>query len=130
MRLFPLLAAAGLLSPVTALADAPVETFVQGGTTITLHLHPFLNDEEVTILRVVGENPDALSVFVGAAGGFGAMAIAPEEGFVRDGIPVDSAAAVAALPDLDQARAAALTQCNAARQGGSGCVVVLEIAPQ
>ena len=122
------LVAIAFAAPVAA--QVQTESFTQGQTAITLHLHPFLTEEETTILRVVGESPDALALFIPAGSGFGALALAPEDGFIRDGLPVDSAAAVAELPDLAQARDAALAQCNSARSGGAACVVVLEIAPR
>jgi hypothetical protein len=128
------LAALILTAPAAALAQsAPTtERFEQGATAITLHLHPFLTEEEVTILRLVGESPDALALFVpaGSGPGFGAIALAPADGFLRDGMPVDSAAAVADLPDAAQARETALAECNSARSGGASCVVVLDIAPK
>ncbi|MFN4058605.1 MAG: hypothetical protein ACK4HW_10545 [Roseinatronobacter sp.] len=126
----PILTLAALTLAAPLAAQTQSETFTQGATAITLHLHPFLTEEEATILRVVGESPDALALFVPAGNGFGALALAPEDGFIRDGLPVDSAAAVAELPDLAQARDAALAQCNSARSGGAACVVVLEIAPR
>lgn len=123
-----------LTVPVLAIAQtAPkTERFEQGSSAITLHMHPFLTEEETTILRLVGESPDALALFVpaGTGPGFGAIALAPADGFIRDGMPVDSAAAVADLPDQAQARDAALAECNAARSGGPACVVVLDIAPK
>jgi hypothetical protein len=79
---------------------------------------------------VVGESPDALALFLPAGEGFGAIALAPADGFIRDGLPVASAAAVAELPDIAQAREAALAQCNTARTGGAACVIVLEVAPR
>jgi hypothetical protein len=127
---FPILTATALAVAAPVMAETRTEAFTQGSTAITVHLHPFLTEEETTILRIVGESPDALAVFMPSGSGFGALALAPEDGFIRDGLPVDSAAAVAELPDLAQARDAALAQCNSLRSGGAGCVVVLEIEPR
>ncbi len=126
-----MLSCAALLAASPALAQTvPTEVFTLDAVDVTLHLHPFLTDEEATTLRVVGQSPDALALFVPASSSFGAIALAPDEGFIRDGMPVDSASAVADLPDATQARDAALMECNAARTGGPACVIVLEIAPR
>jgi hypothetical protein len=130
MTKLPALILAVLTCATPVLAQSRTEVFAQGATTITLTLPAFLTEDETAILRLVGESPDALALFLPAGAGFGAMALAPADGFLRDGAPVESAAAVGDLPDLTQARDAALAQCNAARTGGEGCVVVLEIAPQ
>jgi len=128
LRLLPI---AALLAAVPVVAQTvPTEVFTLDAVDVTLHLHPFLTDEESTTLRVVGQSPDALALFLPAGNSFGAIALAPKDGFIRDGQPVDSASAVADLPDAAQARDAALMECNAARTGGPSCVIVLEIAPR
>lgn len=107
--------------------DVPVETMKQGRTVVVLHVHPFLTEEELTTLRLVGTNKDALSLFVPKGGGHAAIAMAPDEGFVRDGAPVASAVAVAKLPSAEEAREVALDGCNAAKTTRKACVVVLEV---
>ena len=97
---------------------------------MTVILHPFLTEEETATLRVIGQSTDALALFVPEGGRFAALAVAPAEGFIRDGLPVDSAVAIGDLPDLEQARNAALDACNRARDGGAGCEIVLEISPE
>ncbi len=130
------LSCAALLAATPALAQpalaqtVPTEVFSLDAVNVTVHLHPFLTEEETTTLRFVGQSPDALALFLPAGTSFGAIALAPDEGFIRDGMPVDSATAVADLPDEAQARDAALLECNAARTGGPACVIVLEIAPR
>lgn len=109
--------------------DIPVETASLGAFAITLHLHPFLTDEELVTLRLVMVNQQALSLFVPGKAGFAALAVSPEDGFIRLGAPMGSATAVGDLPDAEAARVAALTGCEAMKQGTAPCVTVLEIAP-
>lgn len=122
------LAAAAAVGPVQA-QQVKTEAYVLDGMQITLHLHPFLSDEGLAMLRLVGRNRDALSLFVPEATRFAAMALAPQDGLVADGLLAESAVAVADLPSLAAARNAALEGCNAARKGGPRCVIALEISP-
>lgn len=115
-------------SPVIA-QTVPVETTTLGTSAITLHLHPFLTEEELTTLRLVMTNEQALSLFVPGTLGHAALAVSPDDGFIRVGAPMGSATAVADLPDAEAAGTAALAGCDAAKQGTAPCVVVLEIAP-
>lgn len=121
--------AAALVVPAQA-QEVPTEDYTLEGAQITLHLHPFLSDEGLAMLRLVGQNRDALSLFVPEGARFAAMALAPEDGLVADGLLAESAVAVADLPDLDAAREAALEGCNVARSGGPACVIALEIQPE
>lgn len=123
------MAALMMALPVQA-QDVPREDYVLDGSAIGVFLHPFLSDEGVAMLRLVGQNRDALSLFVPENARFAAMALAPQDGLVRDGLLSESAVAVADLPDLETARAAALDGCNAARSGGPDCVIALEIQPE
>lgn len=133
-------------------AEVPVETAELGENVVTLHLYPFLTEEELALLRLVATNEDALALFIpppaeaapseGAAGQaegpapgrHAAMALSPVEGMVRDGVPVPSAIAVGQLPDAQTARASATEQCNAARKKqrkrDPECVIVLEVMPK
>lgn len=133
-------------------AEVPVETAELGDNVVTLHLYPFLTEEELALLRLVATNEDALALFVpqqdeaaeqdGAVeqgevsepGRHAAMAVSPVEGVLRDGVPVPSAIAVGQLPDAETARASATEQCNAAREKqrkrDPECVVVLEVMPK
>ncbi|MFN7004384.1 MAG: hypothetical protein ACK4NW_13250 [Roseinatronobacter sp.] len=106
------------------------ERYELDGAQVTVLTHPFLSDEELLTLRLVGQNRDALSLFVPEGSGYAAIAVAPSEGFVRAGMPVDSASAISGLPDLATARTSALEACNAARRAGPACEVVLEVAPR
>lgn len=126
-----LLAALCLASTGAVNAEEAVktETATLGTSAITLHLHPFLTEEELTVLRLVLVNEDALKMFVVSNSGHAALAVAPDEGFVRDGALVPSAKALADLPDPETARTDALKACDEARKGDAACVVVLEIAP-
>ena len=108
---------------------AEVETFQMDGVDVRVFAHAFLTEEEMMTLRLVGQNPDALSLFVTDAG-FAALAVAPDEGFVRDGMPVASASALSGLDTAEAASTAALEACNTARAGGAECVLVLEVAPR
>ncbi|MFN4130525.1 MAG: hypothetical protein ACK4GC_12040 [Paracoccaceae bacterium] len=113
----------------TQAKTVPVETGVNGASSVSLHLHPFLTAEELATLRLVASNDQALSLFVTSRTGHAAMAMSPEEGFVRNGSPVPSAVALGDLPDAAAARNAALAACDATRKAKAPCVVVLEVAP-
>ena len=108
--------------------DVPVEVAVLKGQKITLHVHSFLSDEELVMLRLVQTNRQALQLFV-TSGGFSAIAVSPDDGFVRGGGLVPSAIAMGDLPDAGAAAEAALKGCDAARKGSAPCVVVLEVGP-
>jgi hypothetical protein len=99
------------------------------GKKITLHIHPFLNEMDLTTLRLVKTNKDALKLFVTSSGGYAAMAAAPSEGFIVNGTFAPSVLAIGELPDAATAQAAALEGCEARRKGGKPCVVVLEVGP-
>ncbi|MCB6177182.1 hypothetical protein LHP98_03435 [Rhodobacter sp. Har01] len=100
-----------------------------GTSRVTLHVHPFLTGQELTALRLVMTNEEALKAFVPVAGSYAAMAVSPDDGFIRNGAPVASAVAMAGLPDAAGAASAALAACDAARKAAAACVVVLEVAP-
>jgi hypothetical protein len=114
-----------------ALAETAVasEVATLGASVVTLYVHDFLTPEELTTLRLVATNDQALRLFVPNRKGYAAIAVSPEDGFIRDGAPVASAKALAELADAKAADKAALDACNAARQGKADCVVVLEVAP-
>lgn len=128
MRLFLGLGLAAVLAGGAMAQVVPVEVVKLKGQTITLHVHPFLTEEELKMLRLVQTNKQALQLFVTSAG-FSAIAVSPGEGFVRDGGLVPSAIAMGDLPDAAAAAAAALEGCDAARKVADPCVVVLEVGP-
>lgn len=129
MTRFPL-ALALLLAPFAAAAqEVPTEVSRLGGQEVTLHLHPFLTDEEAAVLRTVASNEQALQLFITRARRHSAMALAPAEGFIRAGQPVASAFAISDLRNAADARTGALEGCERARRAGAGCVIVLEVAP-
>lgn len=111
-----------------AMADVPTEVSQLAGQKITLHVHPFLDATELSTLRLVATNKEALQLFV-TSKGYSAIAVAPREGFIRDGGLVASAVAMGDLPDAARAAAAAVAGCDAKRKGGQACVVVLEVGP-
>jgi len=110
--------------------DVPVEQASLGEARITLHVHEFLQDDELAALRLVLVNSDALALFVPKSDGYAAMAVSPDDGFIRDGALVKSAMALADLPDAATASAEAVKACEALRKGTAACVVVLEVAPK
>jgi hypothetical protein len=116
----------GLAQPV--LAEVPVETARLKGQAITLHVHPFLTEQELQTLRLVMTNKQALDLFI-TSKGHSAIAMAPGEGFIRDNAPVKSAVALGDFSSAEEASAAAIAGCEAQRQGGEACVVVLEVGP-
>jgi hypothetical protein len=124
-------AIAACLIPLAVVAQdaVPTEVSTLDGATVTVHLHPFLSEQEVGLLRLVAANSDALAVFVPDPSGFAAMAVSPDDGFVRDGVPVASAVALSAMPDAATAAAEAIAGCEAKRSGAAACVVVLDISP-
>ena len=107
-----------------------VEEAVLGDATVRLYLHPFLTPDELTTLRLVMTNEQALALFVPNADGFAALAAAPDEGFVKDGKPVASAIALSDLPGAETASTEALKACNAARTTATECVVLLQVGPK
>jgi hypothetical protein len=123
--------AALLLTTTVAMAEdaPPAEVTVLNGATVTLAPWGFLSDEELTVLRLVATDASALALFVPAATGHAALAASPDDGFIRDAVPVPSAIALSGLPDAETARAEALAACEGARKGAAACVIVLEIAP-
>lgn len=130
MRAILAMGAFGVMAMAAQAQEVQVETGALGGSAIKLHVQPFLTPEELTTLRLVMTNEQALAIFVpDAAKGFASMAAAPDEGFIREGKPVASAVAIAGLASAAEAQDAALKGCEAARKGGAACVTVLEIAP-
>lgn len=122
--------AMGVLAASGAMAqEVPTEVSKLAGQKITLHLQPFLTETELSTLRLVATNRQALKLFVTSPKGYAAIAVAPKEGFIRDGSPVGSATAIGELPDAASAAAAAMKGCDAVRKGGAPCVVVLEVGP-
>ncbi len=121
---------AALVAGAAGAQQVPTERLVLGDARITIHLHPFLTDEGRDLLRLVGENPDALALFRPSGTGHAALALAPGDGLLRDGVQAPSAKAVADLPDPESARVAARDACDAARSGGPACVIALEVAPR
>ena len=115
--------------PLTASAQSPVRTEVlsAGALSVTLHLHPFLQGQELEVLRQLGANEDAMLTFIGSADSYGAIAVSPRQGFFRNGAPVPSALPISQLPDAETARRAAIDACSNA--AGGRCVVLLEAAP-
>lgn len=124
-------AAAVVMVATGAAAQDGVATEVTtlGASQVTLHLHDFLGEDELTVLRLVAKDANALELFVPAGEGFAAMAASPDDGFIRDGAPVSSAVALSGLADAATAQTDALAACEAARKGAAACVLVLEIAP-
>lgn len=124
----------GLVVATTGLAAAQstvaAEVTELGQSRVTVHAHPFLKKDELQTLRVVAAHEEALKLFVSGKKGHAAIAAAPREGFLRNGVPVTSAIALSELPDAETARRDVLAACNAARKGGPECVVILEVAPK
>ncbi len=121
------LAALGLAGAALA-QQASVESYALEGADVQVTVHPFLTEEEVDTLRLVGQNPEALALFVAEGPGYSALAVAPDEGFIRGGAPIESAIALSGMESPEAAREGATDACDEARQGGQSCVVVLEVA--
>jgi hypothetical protein len=127
--------ALGLVLGFAVLAGAAGAETVQaerakiGAVEVTLYPYEFLNDEELAALRLVLTNDQALALFIPGKGGHAALAVSPDDGFIRDGALVKSAVALAELPDAAKAEAEVLKACNAVKSGNAACVVVLTVAP-
>ena len=64
----------GLACAGAALAQMPeVETYQLGAVEVRVIAQPFLTEEELMTLRLVGQNPDALALFVPEGTGFAAL---------------------------------------------------------
>lgn len=111
--------------------DVPVEVSKLKGQQITLHVYPFLKEDELKTLRLVARNPDALAVFVpGDKKHYSALALTPDDGFMKDGAPTDTASALGDFPDAATAAKAVTEACDAKRAKKTApCVTVLEIGP-
>ena len=114
----------------TAMAEVATETSQIGDFTITLHLHDFLTADDLTTLRIVAKDKNALALFVPEGGGFAALAASPDEGFTKDAVPVPSASALSGLPDATTAAAEAIAACQALSKSKTACVLLLEVAPK
>lgn len=130
MRMMAGLGMAVALASGAVAGEVPTEVATLKGQKITLYAHEFLTPEDLTTLRLVMTNKQALQLFVVSSGGYSAIAVAPDEGFIRDGGLARSAIAIGDLPNAEAAAAAALAGCDAARQEGEPCVVVLEVGPE
>ena len=127
--------AAGLVLALAGAAWAdvpPTETGTLGKAQVTIYTWDFLSPEELATLRLVMTNKDALALFVpeGGTGGYAALAVSPDDGFIRDGALVPSATAIAGLETQEAASMAAYDACNKARKGKTDCTIVLEVAPK
>lgn len=129
-----LVAALALAGSAAFAQNVTMEEAKLGKSVVKLHVQPFLTAEELATLRLVQSNEQALQVFLGAgegAGkGFAAMAVQPDEGFIRDGKPVKSAFALAGLASAGEAAKAAIDGCQAAAKAKAPCVLVLEVAAE
>lgn len=111
-------------------AEVASESATLGDYTITLYLHPFLTEEDLTVLRFVTTSTDALALFLPTASGHAAIAVSPDEGFVKGGAPMPSVVALGGLPDAQTAQTDSLAACQKAAASKTPCVVVLQIAPK
>ncbi len=120
---------AAVLVSTAAMAEVPVEESKIDGSKVTFYVHPFLDESEIATLRLVATQSEALQLFVPSRKGYAAIALSPDDGFIKNGKPAASASAVAELPDAASAATKALELCNAARKGTAECVIVMEISP-
>lgn len=133
MKVLGLGIAFGVVLAGVAQADLPpVETGTLEGAKVTIYTWDFLTKDELAALRLVLDNKDALALFVPAdgKGGFAALAVSPDDGFIRDGALSPSATAIAGFETQEAASQAAVDACNKARKGEKDCTIVLEVAPE
>jgi hypothetical protein len=112
-----------------ALAEVPKEVSSIDGAKVTFYVQPFLDEAELFTLRLVATQSQALKYFVPIGKGYAAIALSPDDGFIKAGVPAPSASAAFEEPDAATASLKALEMCNAARKGPSDCVIVMEISP-
>lgn len=105
------------------------ETSVLDGSEITFYHRDGLTQEEIITLRLVMTNRQLLEILVPGGEGYSALAVSPDDGFIRDGKPVSSASGRGGLPTAAAAAAAALQACEAAKAGKAACQVVLAVGP-
>ncbi len=129
MRILGLAGMVAALAISAARADVPVEVSRIDGAKVTFYVQPFLDAGELATLRLVATQSQALKLFVPSDKGFAAIALSPDDGFIKNGKPAASATAVAEMPDAATAAAKALELCNMARKGAADCVIVMEISP-
>lgn len=111
-------------------AQVATEVSTLGDFAITVHLQPFLTEEDLSVLRMIATSQEALALFMPDAAGFSAMAASPDDGFIKDGVPVASVVALGGLPDAATALANVTSGCAAAASTKTACVPLLEIAPK
>lgn len=115
------------LSP--AAAEVPRETANLGQFSVTLHVHPFLTEGDLGILRMIAASPDALALFMPDTAGYSAMAASPDDGFLQADQPAASVSALGGLPDAATAAQNAIDACQKASKSAASCVLLLEVAP-
>jgi hypothetical protein len=125
---------AGLMAVWARMASAdvpPVETGEVGGSKVTFYALRFFSEDELTVLRrYLSSSATTLSQIL-PVGGWGAVAVAPEEGYLSaGGMQERSVVGVGGMASAESAATAALAGCNALRRTEMPCVVVLHIAPR
>lgn len=124
--------ALGLLAGPVLAQDVPVERNVLNGTQVTLHVYPFLTADELATFRFAMTNEQGLALLLPESGeGYAAIALAPQEGMIRDGKLSASVSALKGFADAATAVKENLAACEAKRDpAGQACVIVLEVAPK
>lgn len=126
--------AAGLaalsLTSLPARAQTAQEVTTLGTHIITITLHPFLSDEDLTVLRFIASAPEALALFITSNDGHAAIAVSPDEGFVKDGAPTAGVGALGGLPDAETAARDAVAACQKSATTPTPCQVILQISPK
>lgn len=126
------IAGLAMLGAGAAMADLPpLETGEVGGSEVRLYTLNFLTAEEVTVLRrFLGGSAMTLSQLL-PVGGYGAVAVAPEEGYLSaGGLKERSVVGVGGMGSAEAADRAALAGCDALRRTVSRCIVILRVAPK
>jgi hypothetical protein len=108
----------------------PLETADLGDAGVSIWTYNFLQADEADYLRLLMTRPSALIEGWMPVTGHGALAVAPEEGLWRAGARVPSAVAAGGMASAEAAATAARAGCDALRQTGQGCIVVLQVAPK
>jgi len=121
MSLRPAFALIAILSPAAALAD-PVDTpsaremlFRSDRVEVVRYQTPGLSDQEIEVLTTVAQTQKF----------YAAVAFAPDLGIMAEPTVMS-----ANYHTIEAAREAALSGCNERRDGGTACVIALEVRPQ
>lgn len=104
----------GALAQTVSGAEVEPQVFDPDRAEVVFYDAQVLSDEERPIVTQIAQGQKY----------YAAMALAPDHGLLHPATVL-----AANYHDVGAARAAALRECNSLREGGRGCVIVLEVRP-